>query len=120
MLTLLARVVFAATASDALLHELDAQESINERVEQALDATCAALKRGEPPFGLPETGLVQVTACSMRALELTTRDEVAARRLYWELDGRTQTGARRTLRGEGAARFARGPKGELTLQALEL
>ncbi|MBK7864249.1 MAG: VCBS repeat-containing protein [Archangiaceae bacterium] len=120
MLMLLAPLLLAAGAPDALLQQLDAQESVNERVEKALDAMCGSLKRGEPPASFPPTGLVQVTSCSMRALNLNPAEDVSTSRLYWELDGRTQTGARRTLRGEGSAHFRPEPTGGLSVHAFEL
>lgn len=120
MLDVLTAVLLAATPPGTLLRQLDAQESINERVEKALDAVCTALKSGAPQTLVPPTGLVQITSCSMRALALTTGDDVSTSRLYWELDGRTSSGARRTLRGEGSARFQPGPLGTFTAGPLEL
>lgn len=129
-LTAIGVLLAAAPVSPAVsLQRIDAQEAVNDGLEAYFDTVCRALKGGRRALGaegvspqvkLPADALVQVTACSLRALELGEADAKGGRRarLYWELDGRTPTGARRSARGEGAAGLSR-VGGRWSLASLE-
>jgi hypothetical protein len=118
-LTAVTLLLSAAPAGPAVsLSHIDAQEAVNDSLEVYFDGLCRALKGGRRDLQregvaaqvqLPVGAFVQLTACSMRALELGEADPKGERRarLYFELDGRTHTGARRSARGEGQALLVR-------------
>jgi hypothetical protein len=78
---------------------LDAQEALNDALEERLDALCTAVKAGSRHEVFPKTSLAWVTSCSLRALKLE-KDQA---HLLYELEGRDGTGARVVERGEADA-----------------
>lgn len=100
---------------------LDAQERLNDALEEHFDQVCAALKGGRrtlgeplvpPRVALPVADLVQVVNCSLRALRLDAPRKDGARpvRMLWELDGRTASGHYVTVRGETPGAVSRAGK----------
>jgi hypothetical protein len=114
-------LVVSASPQRAALRAIEQQEQLNSQLEAAFDQVCGALKGGRRvltpdlatgPVKFPIDELVQVTGCSLRALELgaPTATEQPAR-LLWDLDGRTAEGHRVSVRHEGPGALQRRPQG---------
>lgn len=102
-----------------MLDRVDAQEDLNDVLEEHFDAVCGALKSGRRTLapGLTDEGaypqlksIVWASACSLRALELKGTGARRAVRLLWEVEGRDASGARVSERGEadGEVRLEKG------------
>src|SRR4051812_50221037 len=86
-----------------MLGQVDAQEELNDLLEDHFDAVCAALKSGRRRLDPELTdaaawpapkAIVWATACSLRALKLEGKGPLRAVHLLWELEGRDAGGAR--------------------------
>lgn len=80
----------APAGAPVSLSRIDAQEAVNDSLEVYFDGLCRALKGGRrdlqrdgvaPQVQLPVGAFVQLTGCSMRALELGEADAKGERAL---------------------------------------
>jgi hypothetical protein len=102
------------------LAQLDAQEALNDQLEQRFDVLCKSLKasggRADPSVSTPPS-LVEpkfirwVKTCSFRALSLTGSAKEKQARILWEFDGLTADGERVTEGGEANAVLSLGKQG---------
>lgn len=93
--------------------QLDAQEALNDALENRFNGLCRALKAsggqdtaGHAPDVKPKQ-LRWVKNCSFRALSLTGKGATREATLLWELDGHAADGRRLTERGESSATLSR-------------
>jgi hypothetical protein len=101
--------VFAAAPN---LAQLDAQEALNDQLEQRFEVLCKALKSSggratsqvsDPPALVEPRHLRWVKTCSFRVLSLSGPAKQKDARILWELDGLTAEGERVTEGGEANA-----------------
>ncbi|MFO0598261.1 MAG: VCBS repeat-containing protein [Myxococcaceae bacterium] len=94
------------------IEQLDAQEALNDTLEDRFNALCKELKASggqaskqyvDPPSLVAPQELRWVKTCSFRALSLSGPAGTKKARVLWELDGLTTSGERLTERGEANA-----------------
>lgn len=92
--------------------QLDAQEALNDQLEQRFDGICKSLKSTggrapathvEPPSLVEPKFIRWVKTCSFRALSLSGSATEKSARILWEFDGLTPEGERVTEGGEANA-----------------
>lgn len=107
--TLLVLLALAAAPNSA---QLDAQEALNDQLEQRFDGICKSLKATggrapathvRPPSLVEPRFIRWVKTCSFRALSLTGPAKEKTARILWEFDGLTPEGERVTEGGEANA-----------------
>ena len=121
VLTPLALTLCLAASPKSALDAVEKQEALNGELEKRFDAMCGALKGGRRVLSpdhtaegvaFPLDGVVQLTGCSIRALEIgeKAKDGQLPVRLLWDLDGRDADGRRVSVRGESPAAMMKAGK----------
>lgn len=109
VLALITLLLTQAPSTRAMLDQIEAQEELNDLLEDHFDAVCGALKSGRRVLSPdltdegawpPLRSIVWATACSLRALELKGAGPRRNVHLLWEVEGRDAAGARVSERGE--------------------
>lgn len=107
---LVALLLVLSASPQATLKAVNAQETLNDQLENHFDAICGALKAGRRTLTpdlvaegvhFPVEAFVQVPSCSLRALSIGAAVEgELPLRLLWDLDGRDASGRRISVRNE--------------------
>jgi hypothetical protein len=117
----LALTLCLAASPRAALDAVEKQEALNEELEVTFNAACSALKGGRRNLSpdlatadvtFPLDGVVQLTGCSLRALDVapSLTDGQLPITLLWDLDGRDVDGKRVSVRGESPASVTKSGK----------
>ncbi len=121
VLTPLALTLFLAASPSAALDAVEKQEALNDELEVAFNDLCGALKGGRRVLSpeltaegvaFPLDGVVELSACSIRALEIgaASKSGELPVKLLWDLDGRDAGGRRVSVRGESPAAMVKAGK----------